>query len=182
MKKIKLLFAAFAAMVGLGVNAQTDVTSTYLTNANFEEGTPMSVNIHTYNKDITGSNVAQMQNVDNWDIVSNGDARAAGVFTYGDGLFVGGSGYTTPTTNPDGETSGNALGLVAVWGASLQYTQDVTLPAGHYTLTFPVYNSVGGTTNINTNLFGFKESGGTTHYATNKTFTVKVIEQQTKTL
>ena len=33
MKKIKLLLAALAAMVGLGVQAQTDITSTYLTNA-----------------------------------------------------------------------------------------------------------------------------------------------------
>lgn len=172
MKHFKLFLASFALMGAMNANAQTDVTATYLTNADFTEGTPLTVNVHTYAKDIVGTNIAQMQSVDGWDIVANGDARAAGVFTYGDGLFVGGDSYFTPSTNPDGVAEGNALGMVAVWSASLQYTQDVTFPAGVYTLTFPVYNSKGGTSSISTNLFGFLEDGGTKHYATNKTFPV----------
>lgn len=175
MRKLKLLFTGLAFLGGVfSANAQTDVTSTYLTNADFSEGPVMTVSIHTYNKDKTGSNVAQMQAVEGWTIVNNGDARASGVFTYGDGLFVGGDTYYTPSADPNGNASGNTLGMVAVWQADLQYTQNVSssLPAGHYTLTFPVYNSKGGTVAINANYFGFIEDNGKTHYASEKTFSV----------
>ena len=53
MRKLKLLLASVALLFGGGisVNAQTDVTSTYLTNADFSKGTPVTVGVCTYAKD-----------------------------------------------------------------------------------------------------------------------------------
>ena len=51
MKK-KLLFAAAMLLAAVGVNAQTDVTSTYLTNADFEASTALTSDfLYGYSKD-----------------------------------------------------------------------------------------------------------------------------------
>ena len=66
MKKLKLLFAICALMVGgvSVVQAQTDVTSTYLTNADFEETTALTSSyLYGYGKD--GSPYG-FQTVDGW--------------------------------------------------------------------------------------------------------------------
>lgn len=158
--------ACTCMLMALAAMAQVDVTSQLLTNAGFDDTSCFTkVGVHTYSKDITGSNVAHMQPVNGWTIVENGDARASATFAYGSGLFVGGSGYTAPATNPQGTSTGGALGLVSVWTASLQYLQPVTLAAGSYTLSF-VLRNVGGTGSAVKNLFGFVEEGGAEHYAT----------------
>ncbi|MCR5139420.1 MAG: hypothetical protein K6B45_04570 [Bacteroidaceae bacterium] len=171
MKK-KLLFLLGGAFLGglfsLNVSAQTDVTSTYLTNADFSQGTPITVGVCTYAKDTqsNGTEFSQLVAVDGWDIVENGDARAGGLVAFGSGVWIGGPGYTAPATNSDGDATGNILGLVGVWTGLAQYTQSVTLPAGTYTLVLGVYNSVGGTEAFAKNLIGFIEDGGTEHLAT----------------
>jgi hypothetical protein len=96
-----------------------------------------------------------MQEVPEWEMgVENGDARAAGVFAIGGSAFLGGQGYVAPTVGPNGETEGTLLGMVGVWTGTVQYVQNVTLPAGTYTLTVPIYN-VGGTETPEKGLFGF---------------------------
>ncbi|MBQ8968432.1 MAG: hypothetical protein IJ064_01680 [Bacteroidaceae bacterium] len=142
-------------------------------NLDFSESTPVGVGIHTYVKDIQGSNVAQMQPVEGWTMgVENGDARAAGVFAYGDGNFVGGDGYIVPATNPEGNVEGNALGFVGVWSATVQYVQKVILEPANYILTIPVYNSKGGNNVPVKSLIGFIAEDGTEYLAPAKAYPV----------
>ena len=142
-----------------------------LQNLEFNEGTFVSTNIRTYAKDISGSEVSGLQDVTGWTIPANGDARAAGQFAWGTSYFLGASGYTIPSTNSEGTTTGGALGINAVWSATSQYTQNVYLEAGTYTMTIPVYNSTGGTTAVSKNLFGFIADDGTEYLATSTTWT-----------
>lgn len=124
-----------------------------------------AIGIRTYAKDIKGEEVATMQEIAGWNIVANGDARAAGIFAYGSAAFLGGEGYVAPAA-PFFEGATKALGMCAVWSASLQYTKEIDLKAGNYMLQVPVYNA-GGATAIANNLIGVD---GT--YSATKTFAV----------
>lgn len=138
-----------------------------LANADFAEGVVGDVNIATYAKDGTPN---QMQEVPGWSFgVANDDARAAGVIAYGSATTLGGATYTVPTAGPEG-TNGNALAMVGVWTGTVQYVQDVELPAGKYTMTVPVYNTA-GTTAFVKNLIGVK-IGETENYATATSYPV----------
>ena len=156
-----------------------DVTSTYITNANFASGTPLDGGVCTYDYNIesnaaSGALYSGMLAVGYWTAGNlNENSRASGVFAVGSGstIWLGGSDYTVPATNSNSNASGNVLGLLAVWGASAQYTQAVTLPAGTYTITFPIYNG-GGTGTVSKNLFGFIADSGTEHLCTTKSFAI----------
>ena len=137
-------------------------------NLDFSESTPIDNHITTYEKDLSanGTTYCRQQEVTGWTIaVENGDARAAGVFAYGGTPWLGGAGYLAPATNPEGAAEGNALGLIAVWSATVQYTQPVTLLPGNYVLTVPVYNSGAGKNNMAKNLIGFIAENGTEYLA-----------------
>ncbi len=165
-------------------NVKCEEYSVYApSNLDFALGTPAVVGICTYAKDIAanGTTLSQMQEVPGWTIVENGDARAAGIFTYGSGVWNGGTGYNVPATNPNGETIGNALGVVAVWGGKAQYTQKITLPAGDYTITIPVYNAKGGTTAPVKSLIGFIADNGTEYLAPAKSYAVDTWTTETIT-
>lgn len=145
------------------------------TNLDFSEGTPVDNGICTYAKDIAdnGTTYSQMLEVTGWTIEGeNGDARAAGLFAYGSGYWLGGKGYNVPATNSAGVAEGNALGVVAVWSATAQYTQPVTLEAGDYVISIPVYNAVGGTSAPTKSLIGFIADNGTEYLAAAKAYPV----------
>lgn len=176
MRKLKHLFAAFALTASTAVWAQEDVTNTYLDNADFSSGTLAEPAICTYAKDkaTNGTEYANLVELDSWTAVDNGDGKAGGPVAIGSGVWVGGSGYTAPATNSDGEVTGNVLGLVACWTGSAEYRQDLktALPAGTYTIVLAAYNSKGGTNAIEKNLIGFVEEGGTEHFATTTAYPV----------
>lgn len=140
-----------------------------IANLDFTAGAACTSNVRTYAKDIVDNDVAQLQEIEGWTIVENGDARAAAVFAYGSENFLGGVGYSAPAAGPNGE-AGLALGIEAVWMGNSQYVQNVTLPAGNYVITMPTYNSVGGTQAIAKNLFGFIAEDGTEYLASEKTW------------
>ena len=156
---VSVLFGALPA------SAQTDVTSTYLTNADFSQSTPIATNLKGYGKDGTPYG---FQKVDGWtSVVTNGDNSNASypnsgmggaVFAYGSTYQLQGGNQAAPTAGPDGN-AGNCLGFFAVWGCGGYYCQDVTLPAGKYTITIPMYNQVG--TQANTTYTGFFPTSGT---------------------
>ena len=138
MKQFKFLLASLTLLFAGGAWAQTDVTSTYLNNADFSQGTPVTVGICTYAKDKSdnGTNYANLVEVEGWTAVSSADGKAGGLFAIGGGAWLGGVGYTAPPTDSDGNTGVNVLGVVTCWSASVQYTQVVKTPilAGTYTL------------------------------------------------
>ena len=174
MRKLKLLLAA-AALFGVSTAwAQTDVTSEYLTNADFSQGTPVTVGVCTYAKDKekNGTTFANLVDVTGWTAVESTDGKAGGLFAIGGGAWLGGTGFTAPATDSDGNTGVNVLGVVTCWGATVQYTQDLKkeLPAGTYTLVLAAYNSGAGQNDVKANIIGFVEDGGTTHYATTKKY------------
>lgn len=143
-------------------------------NLDFAEGPVKDNMITTYAKDMSTNNTtySQMQEVNGWTFgVANGDARAAGVMAYGSEYGMGAKGNTffAPATNPAGDT-GNALGMVGVWQGSVQYVQNVKLPAGAYTITVPVYRN-GGASALVKNLIGVILDDGTEHLATTTTYT-----------
>ena len=181
-RKLFLLLCALLTMIG--VQAGTDVTNTYLMNADFSTGTPVDNHVCTYGKDMAANNTTYYgaQAISGWTNASVGVTDqdypncgvAGALFTYGSSLWVAGAGTTVPAAGPSANP-GNAAGLCAVWGNTIRYTQDVTLPAGHYTVKFQVYNS---TTNngsgklITTNLFGFDADEGDDYYSPATTFAI----------
>ncbi|MBQ9558693.1 MAG: hypothetical protein IJV08_01745 [Bacteroidaceae bacterium] len=158
-----------------------DPTTAVAKNLDFSETAPMDNGICTYDKDMTtnGTTYSGPQPVDSWEFKANGaitngkyDQVAAGVFAYGGTPFLGGANYLAPPADPEGNDAYNALGLVAVWTGSIQYTQKVMLPAGNYKLTIPVYNSVGGASVPVKSLIGFVADNGTEYLAPAKAYPV----------
>lgn len=169
MRKLKLFMATFALVGGsVAAMAQTDVTSTYLKNADFSQGTPIGNHLCGYGKDMetNGTTYYGMQDVTGWSKVLPGatdekgfeNCGAAGaIFSYGSTWQLKGNQKTAPAAGPV-ESTGNCLGFFAVWGQSAYYYQDVTLPAGKYTITVPMYNQSG--TQANTSYTGFFPTEG----------------------
>jgi len=157
------------------VATKVEEVKTDLANSDFEAtGETNSVGIRTYSKDIVGEEVAHAQLFTGWEVGNNGDARAAGIYTYGSESFLGGEGYVAPPFSLFDDEE-KALGLIAVWSADVQYSQNVYLEAGKYMLQVPVYNS-GGTGTINQNLiFAGSATATTTAYPV-KEWTVENLE------
>ena len=123
------------------------------------EGASVGTGICTYAKDVKEGQVSQMQAVNNWTIVSNGDARAAGVFALGSDAFLGGEGILPPAADINGVTTGNVLGLCGVWTGAAQYTQNLKLAAGQYYIIVPVYNAAGAEALSQNNIGFFADNG-----------------------
>lgn len=179
MRKSLSLLSAFL-LGALSTQAQTDVTSTYIPNADFSQGTPVSSIVRTYAKDVaSGEDGSSLLDVAGWTAGSSGDAKAGGLFSYGSSAALGSVGNTCPATNPNGGVSGNALGIVAVWTGEASYTTAASeLPAGKYTVTFEVY-CLKGTAAIAENHFGFVATDGTTYYGSTTSFTVGAWLEET---
>lgn len=178
MKKSLLFSVALAASAA--VSAQTTVWS-----CDFENATPVEVGICTYAKDMAanGTELSQMQPVEGWTMgVENKDGRAAGVFEYGSGAWLGSWQYAVPAEPADGGGN-NCLGVLAVWTATTQYLYPITLEAGSYTLTAEVYNLAGiGAMTMTQNLIGFVgEDGDVAYLAPNKLYAIGIWTTETVT-
>ncbi|GAO28925.1 hypothetical protein JCM15548_11069 [Geofilum rubicundum JCM 15548] len=79
------------------------------------------------------------------------------------------NGTTPPATDMAGSTEGAALKLSGSWGSPAVVTQDVTLPAGNYELSFEVINMSAGLS-IGINQFGFVPNEGDAVYGTTTLF------------
>ena len=166
--KRNLLFAAMtliAAVWSLTASAQTDVTSTYLTNADFEASTAIASNLKGYGKDGTPYGFQAVDgwtytvlNADNSNTTYPNSGMCGAVFAYGTEYQMQGGNTAAPAAGPTA-TAKNALGFLGVWSCGGYYSQEVTLPAGEYTLQIPIYNQKG--TQANTSWTGFVTNGGT---------------------
>ena len=154
----------------------TDLSEAFIINPHFSEGEPVEGGICTYGKDCAGNGVStdnfSLLPVEGWTPnVMKKDGPAGGVFAIGSGAFLGGKQFLVPNAMSDGRTEGNLLGIVTCWTATAQYTQDVTLPAGKYTVGISYYNA-GGANDVEKNLIGFITSDGTEYLGTTKKFPV----------
>ncbi len=138
------LLAFFIGFSSIGLNAQVDVTSTYLTNAGFDTDANYLV-ASTDNLGPANDGSANLA-VTGWDLAVNEYSTSA-TFEYGTSATM--NGKAVPSVGSDGSTTGagqGALGIMASWSAYIKYSQSVTLPAGTYTLSYKAYNAnTGGT-------------------------------------
>ena len=166
------------AQSSLVLEGEEDITY-LLENANFESSTAITGGVCTYAYDcgVNGVFYSQMQQVEGWEVVGNDNGKAAGVFAFGSNAWLANKNYTASSvTSSIGEN--NALALVAAWSGTVRYKQAVTLPAGVYVLTVPVFNSNGGTA-ISKNLIGFVTDGGTEYLATTTQYPVGSTKTET---
>ncbi len=163
----------------------SDLTASKLKNADFTADAPVASTVYTYDynmpdngagsdgsalfgqQPVTGwtanfpsDNIKVMQKSDDPAREDGANACAGGTFAYFDdsessespaGL---GGDYDPPFVDPALTT--NALGMVAVWGHNIIYSQDVELSAGAYMIIAKVWNQAG--TGTITNNFGYVTS------------------------
>lgn len=187
------------------VMIKEDLTSK-LQNVDFAADEPVGATIRTYDYDMPdkmglgngGTDLFGQQAVTGWTAANPSDniymerdtrtdganARAAGIFAllkdgeFGDEIGIGlGGSYYAPYES-EGVASGNALGLVAVWGAEVKYTQPVTLPAGDYMMVVTLQNTAGSSAMLNS-CMGFVPEEGNAMYSTKTEFPVGEWETDT---
>lgn len=174
MRKLKLFMAALALTGGVNVAlAQTDVTSTYITNAGFDTESDFQTG------DITTTSNGR-KNVTGWSNSGSGSYNAGGAIAFGGTGKI--NGASIPSTSSNGEATGGALTINNGWSSSVFYTQDITLPAGNYAMTFAV-NNVGKNENFEKDpvLFSFTTSAGASFSGNVHSYPVNTWTTQTIT-
>ena len=122
--RLLFLFLCF----GVGVRAAT----VSITNASFD----VAADFQTTN--LKTQDTPNSLPVTGW--TSNGGAvwSVSGVIGYGTSGQL--NGVSVPDTDKDGNATGGTLGISVGWDGVVTYWQEVTLPAGEYTLTVDAYN------------------------------------------
>lgn len=163
MKINKLLALVGFGMMTTGAWAQTDVTSTYLTNAGFESCAPRTDNLAA-----SGSAAGDNYEDAGWTLAQSSAWSSSAVVAYGGSGQV--NGASAPSADNLGNT-GNALGVSVGWGGTNRYlsTTAVTLPAGHYVLTVNAYNNLSGVTQFKS-VNGFVPTSGSPYLSTKTSF------------
>ena len=152
--KQKLLILWAFLLTSLGAMSQTDVTDLYLTNAGFDDSSSWQ------SGNIAAGGSANPVNVAGWTQASSAAWSSSGAIGFGTSGQI--NGVTVPSTGYNGSTGG-ALGISTGWGGVCQYTQDVTLPAGKYRISYAIYNGLDGKYQ-SYNYIGFIPNSGTAKY------------------
>lgn len=166
MKHYKLLMASLLLAIGGGsAVAQTDVTSTYLTNSGFD-------NESDFVKGDVPTGTKGTKPVSGWTYVGDqGGTSGSATFKIGSGCKL--NGVEVPKTNAEDATTatGGTVGLTVGWSGKEQYTQELktALPAGNYHLEYAYYNNNKDATFAN-NYVGYISSSGTNYFGTIKDF------------
>lgn len=156
--------------------SMTDLSEFFIRNPKFREGEAIEGGICTYDYDCEKNGIAltnySMLDIPGWTQMKKDNGAAAGVYAVGSDAFLGGVGFNPPATLSDGVTTeANLLGVVTCWTMSAQYKQNLTLPAGKYTIIMSYYNS-GGANAVAKNLIGFIADNGTEYLGTTTQFPV----------
>ena len=119
------------ALSATGGWAQTDISRYYLTNYGFDS----DFDYQSGNKTVVEK---EIKNIKGWTPDLSADYTVTGVYQFG---FAGSfNGATVPAKGYDGDTKGGALALSTGWEQTFCYYQEITLPAGTYTVKVPTYN------------------------------------------
>ena len=166
MKRKRLLLAVALVTGMLGWNsaqAQNDVTSTYITNAGFEDCPAFGSGNAAAVSSAAGTNYAEY----GWTLTKMSGWSNSAVFEYGSGGQI--NGATVPSKDPKGN-AGKGLAFSQGWGGDNLYRSNaVTLPAGTYTLVAPVYNALEGVTQM-TSKIGFVPTNGGSFISTRNSY------------
>lgn len=169
-KKYFFLALILAVVQGMAVQAQTDVTSTYLKNAGFDEA-PICYTVAggtVLNAKVTRiGTTGWVFPIPQWRNESVINANAVQVASGEYGTVANAQGFNNvpvPATDRYGSSAGAAISMSAGWGDKANYAQDVILPGGRYILKVDVYN--GHTpTKVISNFVGFIPLDGTAAYS-----------------
>jgi len=176
MKLKKLLSVAILLASALGVNAQTDVTDTYLVNADFETS-PICFTVANNGSINTESvrigSAGWVYTVPGWGNASVVKNNAVQIATAEYGLSnssANGLNSTCPPTSDNNGNPGVALHMSAGWGDDAVVTQEskTELAPGVYKFTYFVYNQ-NSNNNVAVNFTGVSLADGTSYTGTLKT-------------
>lgn len=169
-KKYFFLALILAVVQGLAVQAQTDVTATYIKNAGFDEApicyTKTGGTVLTAGVERIGT-VGWVFPIPQWNNESVIGNNAVQVATGEYGTIANSQGFNNvavPATDKKGNSAGAALSMSAGWGDKAMYSQNAILPSGRYVLKMDVYNAH-TTTGVALNFFGFIPLDGTPVYS-----------------
>lgn len=169
-KRYFFLALILAVLQGMAVQAQTDVTATYIKNAGFDEapihytvagGTVLSAGVERI------GTVGWVFPVPEWRNESVINNNAVQVATGEYGTVANAQGFNNvavPATDKNGNSAGAAVSMSAGWGDKAMYVQDAILPSGRYVLKMDVYNAHTVAT-VAYNYFGFIPLDGTPTYS-----------------
>ncbi len=108
-----------------------DVTASYITNAGFDNSGFLSTNLST--------GASNHLSVNGWTTANTSTLGCSAAVAYGSAYTI--NGTNGPAANKEGKTNGGALGMSQGWTTQSVYTQNVTLPAGNYRMSYDVYNA-----------------------------------------
>lgn len=130
---LRYLFLPVAFLLwGWGnVFAQYDITDYYLQDAEFDDH-------FDYTKDDAGNVFQEICDIAGWHKDINVDYTIAGIYQFGTSKTF--NGAEVPSVGFRGDTIGGCLALSTGWLQSLKYYQQLTLPAGTYSIVTAFYN------------------------------------------
>lgn len=126
----RLLLLTIVALIQFElIQAQTDVTQTYIQNPSFDESI-------TYSTASTGtfSRWSSVADVTSWEDGGTTSGATYGTIEYGTAV-TDHSGKSFPTQAPEGSTSTAALAMQSGWTSAIITQNEITLPEGFYTLS-----------------------------------------------
>jgi hypothetical protein len=183
MKKIFLFLTMVLLVLYMPVNvkAQTDVTATYLVNADFNTppyvytkagGTTVTEGVERLIVTTDPARSGWIFKIPGWENASVINNNATQIATGEFGMKVtppGFNGITPPPSSKAGDTIGAAMSMSAGWGDRAMYYQEVTLPSGRYAMKYDAYNGHNRLQAV-TSYFGFIPDDGVPVYSTLLTF------------
>lgn len=154
----KLFLTNIMSLVALVLNAQTDITKHFLDNYGFDSE-------FNYTSGQTNAVSQEIMEVKGWTADLSANYTIVGTYEFGfKGSF---NGATVPSAGYDGETGGG-LAISTGWEQTFVFSQEVTLPAGKYTVTAPSYN--GCTTTAATSQLAWVPTSGTSVKSTTTSY------------
>lgn len=122
-----------------------DVTDTYVVNAGFDDEADFQTTGLT-----NGAN--NHKSAKGWTTLNTDPNGASAVFKIGSPFAL--NGRISPAKDAQGNVSGGSLGMNQGWNQESSYTQQITLPAGTYRISYAVYNVANAVSF--TNLCGYR--------------------------
>lgn len=117
------------------VQAQTDVTATYLQNAGFD--TDFTYDVSAIDNHAAGDSENSVA-ITGWTLEGGAVWSSSASFAYGTAAQI--NGATIPASGYNA-SAGGALGISVGWGGSIIYSQSVNLTQGKYIVEYAAYNS-----------------------------------------
>ena len=155
MKKMYLFLAVLITAI-FSANAQTDVTSLYISNSNFDSGFDYA--LATTGNLTTGA--TSKKALSGWTAAASTNS-CAGAFEYGTAATF--NGATIPTAGY-GSSTGGCFAFSNGWGETVLYTttNEITLPVGTYKFIYAANNRIAMP--MASSRFGFVPTTGTAKY------------------